>query len=364
MVETYEFQLFSKYLPLLGDIGRRPHQASIATTLSGVVGDPLFIRIGELDQRLRKSREGVAFGSWNIKRSYSEEELARAQLFSLTIPLTHLSAEEYGTRYEDSGDCDCDAEILEHVRGVEFRVVHRRIPCGLYSKQLDPLRVPFSKLNRREDLYRLWGGELIVSEHFASLINSGEASGGLLFPISDAKNDDLTSPIHFSASPAGLEILAIAAGKNMAPADWSFWLWLNSDAQRPLLEKMRAQAKPATRKSRKTRTDERDLAQLILRSNQLQVSELSRFGATPFDHEGLGHHKCDAGKIAGLRPISPISVIRSSWDGSDLCRTGVYVSQRQGLFRPYQLFIVSRKIIEALSQPGMKEIQFEVVEMV
>jgi hypothetical protein len=361
MVENYEVQLFSKYLPLLGDVGLDSHQAGIATTLRGVVGDPLFIRIGELDQRLRKSREGVAFGSWDIKRSYSREEVARAELFLLNVPLSHLSAEEYGTRYQESADCEHDAETLEHVAGTEFHVVRRMLPCGLCSKQMDPLRFPFQKLKSKEDVYRLWGGELIVSERFGRLMNTGEASGGALFPISDVAKDELTSPVEFSGSPAGLELLSIAADKNMGPADWDFWSWLNRDAQRPLLEKMKAQTKSYSPRSNH---DGCNLAHLVVRSKPLQVSELSRFGATPFDREALGHHDCDAGRIAGLRPISPLSVIRSSWDGSDLCRTRVYVSQRQGLFRPYQLLIVSKRLLEALQQHGIKGFQFEVAEMV
>ena len=87
MIETYEIQLFSKYLSLVSDAvpphGKFP---MIAVTVRGVVGDPQYDRIGELDRKLRHSNVGFAFGGWNISRRYSEEELARAELFFLNVP--------------------------------------------------------------------------------------------------------------------------------------------------------------------------------------------------------------------------------------------------------------------------------------
>jgi hypothetical protein len=239
MHETYELQLFSKHLSLVSDPDRKLRKPKLlGVTLCGVVGDRQFVRVGELDQRLRKARQGVAFGSWNIKRTYSKEELARAQLFLLNVPMTHASAEEYGTEYQESVDYECDTESLEHEGGTKFRRVHKKAPCALRSKQVDPIRMPFDKLKRGEDVYRLWGGELIVSERFVTLTNTGEFSGGVFFPISDVTTDELTSPLEFSGSPAGLDVLSIAAAMNMSPADWNFWLWLNGEVQKPLLKEL------------------------------------------------------------------------------------------------------------------------------
>jgi hypothetical protein len=365
MLESYELQLFSRYLSVVSDVGHNSDRASVGTTLRGVVGDPLFVRVGELDQRLRKARQGVAVGSWNIKRSYSKEELERTQLFLLNVPLTHASAEEYGTKYLEFEDCEPDVESLEYEAGTKFRIVRKKMPCALCSKQIDSIRLPFHELKSGEDVYRLWGGEVIVSERFVTLTNTGEFSGGTFFPVSDVTTGDLTSPLEFSGSPAGLEVLSIAAAMNMSPADWNFWLWLNSEAPKPLLEKVIVQQKSTVTKRHESPGFRRNLAQLILRSKPLEISERSRFGATPFDTEAFGYHHCDAGTIAGMRPISALSVIKSSWDGSDLCRTEVYVGgQRQGLFRPYQLLIVSKRFLNALDQNGLKGLQIEVVEVI
>jgi len=360
VVETYDIRLFSKYLSLINEADQIPQRPGyVSVTVRGTVGDPLFVRIGELDQRLRKSGLGFAFGGWEIQRSYSEEELARAQLFLLKVPFTEFPRKSMARNTRSRRSVSRRQTFWNTWVGQTFASF-----CALCSTQIGPLRIAFRKLRRNLDVYRLWGGELIVSERFTSLINKGGFSGGAFFPISDATDDDLTSPLEFSDSPAGLEVLSSAADKQMSPGDWAFWRWLNSEAQKALLERMLAQKKSAAKGNEGTGS-RRNLAQLVLRSKPLAVSEQSRFGATPFDTDTKDYHQCDAGVIAGRRLISPLSVLRSSWDRSDLCRTDVYVAgQRQGLFRPYQLFVVSKKLLEALQHQGMKGFQFEVVGMV
>jgi hypothetical protein len=305
MIETYEIQLFSKYFSLVSDAA--PPQGKfpiVGVTVRGVVGDPRFNRIGELDRKLRHSDAGVAFGGWTISRRYSEAELAHAELFFLIVPMTEVAAEEYGTEYRDVGSCEFNGKVLQHFGGTDFRVVPGKVRCGLASNQVGPLRLPFGKFKRNRDLYRVWGGELIVSERLANLINNGQFSGSALLPVTNIK------------------------------------------------EGIQAKA------------PRRNLSQLVLQSNPLEVTGHSRFGETPFDTESGGYHRCAAGVIAGLRPISPVSIVRSSWDGSDLCRTAVYVSVRRGLFRPHQLLLVSRKFLMALREQAMKGFQFEAVEVV
>jgi hypothetical protein len=361
MVETYEIRLFSKYLSLVSDADRT--SSRIAVSLRGVVGDPLFLRIGELDRRIRESKLGVAFGSWIIKRTYTGKELQRAQLFMLNVPMTHIAAEEFGTEYRDAADCEYDGHSLEYVSGTTFRTVPKKVPCGLCSQQVGPLKVPFGKFKRGLDIYRLWGGELTVSERFANLVRHGTFSGYALFPVYDVKKG-LTSTLELSDCPAGRELLSIASAKGMTPTEWSFWCWLNEGEQKRLLERIFAEQNADVSRQHEGSGSSRNLAQLVLQSRPLEVSERSRFGANPFDTNSTGHHQCDSGVIAGLRPISSLSVLASSWDGADLCRTRVYVGARQGLFRPHQLFVVSKKFLKALQQHGMKGFQFEAVETV
>jgi hypothetical protein len=308
MIETYEIRLFSKYLSLVSD-STPSHRKfpTIAVTVRGAVGDPQFIRIGELHRKLRQSNLGLAFGSWTISRRYSEEELARAELFCLNVLMTEVAAEEYGTEYRDVGSCEFDGKVLQHFGGTDFRVVRAKVRCRLGSSQVGSLRLPIRKFKRNRDVYRIWGGELVVSERLASLASNGQFSGSALLPISD--------------------ISEVERGVNEGKAP------------------------------------RRNLSQLILQSKPLEVAAHSRFGETPFDTESGGYHRCGAGVIAGLRPISPLSIVGSSWDGSDLCRTAVYVSARVGLFRPYQLLVVSKRFFAAVREHGMTGFQFEVIEL-
>lgn len=162
MIETYEIQLFSKYLSLVSHAAP-PHRKfpTIGVTVRGVVGDSQFNRIGELDRKLRQSNSGVAFGGWTISRQYSDEELARAELFFLNIPITEIAAEEYGTEYRDGG-CEFDGEVVQHFGGTDFRVVPGKVRCGLGSNQIDSLRLPFKKFKRNRDcipnIWRRTGG--------------------------------------------------------------------------------------------------------------------------------------------------------------------------------------------------------------
>jgi len=207
---------------------------------------------------------------------------------------------------------------------LDFRIASKKVSCALHSKQLGPLRVAFRKLKTNLDVYRFWGGEIVVSERFISLVHQGECSGAKFLPIVDAKDDYVTSPFEFSNSQNKVSI----EGK----------------------------ANPGRR---------RNLAQLTFESKPIVVSQGSQFGETPFDKDNKDYHRCDAGVIAGRRLISTLSVLRSSWDGSDLCRTDVYVGgQRQGLFRPQQLIVVSKRLFQAMRKQEIKGIQFEVADVV
>ena len=150
LVEKYEIRVFSKYLSLLG-LSAPVDRYIIAVPLRGIVGDSLFDRIRTLAQYLQKDALPSPFGSWDIIRTYTPEETQQARLFFLRLPLTHLAAEEYGTKYDESSTC---------------------LQCGLGSKQIGTLQVPERKLPSARDIIQLWGGELLVSENLASVIRN------------------------------------------------------------------------------------------------------------------------------------------------------------------------------------------------
>jgi hypothetical protein len=65
--------------------------------------------------------------------------------------------------------------------------------------------------------------------------------------------------------------------------------------------------------------------------------------------------------LAGNKLLSPLSILRSSWDGSDICKTRIFVGARQGLFRPHPLFVVSRQFAEKMKRAKIKGLSYEIV---
>lgn len=304
MREAYEIRLFTQYLPLIAPEFSIPKEApALATILCGVVGDQQFKRVAELDERLRRSNKGMALAGWDIRRTYSKSELAGAQLFLLDIPFKHLSAEEYGTCYEEFQACQHEVASLEYFNG-EFHILRQKVPCSIRAKQIGSLRFPYRKLGRTRDIFRLWGGELVVSQRFKNLIEDNGFTGATFIPTCNTANSTHS----------------------------------NSRAKS-------------------------EFAQLSTHSKLLQVTQRTRFGATPFDTTRTGFDHCEGGTIAGDRPISQISVAASSWDVADLCTTDVYVGGRQGLFRPYQLLIVSKRVLEVFQLHRIKGFRYEIVEL-
>jgi len=364
MVEKYELRLHAEYAHLLADLIKEPPEltsSSLNVILRGVVGDPVFARVKELDRKLREAGRAGVFAGWDIRRTFSREEIERAELFLLRIGFTHVAGEEYGTEYEESSDCLQQAwrhEFLDH-SGAKFRTVPEMVPCGICSKRVGVLQVPFSKLAKKRDLFRIWGGELIVSERLAALLREGGFTGGELLPVRNIRPES-TRPMDLSVCPAGVELLSLAAAKgvNLNPKKQEFWWWLYEDAPKALLNEMLEQQKALRIKPARS---SRSYSQLVLHSRPLEVSERTRFGDRLLDTDVRKVH-CKSGEIAGGSLLSPLSVVGDSWDGSDLCRTRVYIIRRQGLFRPHQPLVVSKRLFTAMQQSGMKGFRYEVAE--
>ncbi|MGD0510741.1 MAG: hypothetical protein ABSA33_02775 [Candidatus Micrarchaeaceae archaeon] len=356
MIEKYEFQLFSKYLPLVSGTNRQLCESpNTAVTLRGTVGDSTFVRIGELDQQLR-ALDLSPFGSWEIKRVYSTVEIARAKLFMLKIPLTHIAGEECGTLYDESSTCE---------------------DCGIGSRQMGPLRVAFRRLSRVRDIIRLWGGELIASERLADLMQTFRVSGAVLNSVIDSTYKTVV-PMNLSRIPSGRELVSRATERGVGLSGWQFFRWVHQEFQRSLWDKVLGEWKQYTeeqkngvnsedteiRKRKENTIVKQNFRQIIVISRPIELAESSHFGSNPFDMSAKGSCRCAAGEIAGARPISSLVVKLASWDGSDVCQTMVYMGSRGGLFRPFQILVVSKRFFQILRQQEMKGFDFEVVDTI
>lgn len=163
MKETYEFQLFAKYVPdVLGadnaEISRSPSQ--VATIVRGRVGDEQYRRIESLERKLRETTGAIAVAGWDIRREYSSAEFDKAELLLLKLRFAHMAGDEYGTEY-------ADPETIS--------------ACGLGSRQIGPLRLPVRKMLKSHDMFMVWSGETIASPRIAATLHGAE--GGRLQPI-------------------------------------------------------------------------------------------------------------------------------------------------------------------------------------
>ena len=191
MLERYEFRLFEKYADLLGvALPSDTKSAYGIVILRGVVDDELFTRIRQLHQDAQRAGAGHIFSHSEITRTYTQQEFDEAEFFLPKILFTHLAGEEFGTRYNESPDCEQEAfEILypdsDYSNPV---VVTTKVPCGICSTQATLLRLPFGRLARSRPIQRLWGGELVISEQLAQVIGAERLTVGALYPIRNMRS--------------------------------------------------------------------------------------------------------------------------------------------------------------------------------
>jgi hypothetical protein len=369
MKEVYDFRLSTeRALDLLGPRhdpikGSRP--GFEVYSAKGTVGDSLYCKMEEADRRLAQSAQKSPIAGWDIVRTYSGSEIEQAQLFFLRLANVNAAGHEYGTWYTDgvlNENCAFERKILVNFQTNPRRSIYednKEIRCALSSRQVGPLRIPFQKMRKGYDISSTWAGELIVSERFVKLIETGGFTGGKLDAIWNTGVESKSLP-DLSDVPSGKELLARARTKKLGPSDKAFWSWIEEKEQLPLLDKALWEQMGL---GQVRRADAR-FAQLSVQSTPLTVASKTLFGETPFRPGSGDHCKCSHGEVRGKRLLTPLAVIGSSWDGSDICVGDAYWSGRQGLFRPWRLLVVSKRLFDAMRQAGMKGFDFEIVEMV
>jgi hypothetical protein len=364
MRETYRFRIYSEdahialdpeYLKDLRPVGK--FDLLIA---KGVVGDPLYRKLQEADQLLEQSSKTSLIAVSNIQRTYTSAEIEEAQLFLMHLFDAGGSGEEYGTWYTDGVQND-NCGVFERNKRIYNPKKTKR--CALSSHQVGPLRFPFQKMRKGYDIFSLWGGELVISERLGKLIEAGGFTGGKVQPIWNTGILPKSMP-NLSDVPSGAELLGRAKEKGFGPTDKVYWSWLEEDAQLPLLDKALWEQMELQQSRRPKTSTAGNFAQLTIQSPPLTVSERTLFGEKQFRPGSGDSCRCAFGEVRGGMLLSQLSVNGSSWDGSDICRSDVYVGSKAGLFRPWRHLVISKRLFDAMRREGMKGFDFEVVEMV
>ncbi len=371
MKETYDLFLKTKYAGLvLGagweSEGRFEQPGHDFITVSGTVGDEIYTRARKVFRDVLQSQDESIVRGCQIKRHYTRKESDAAELFLVLSPYQYGAAEEYGTWYTDAPlrpDCGIDRQELRILQISPFRSVienKKNLTCALGSRQVGPMHYPFGKLTKR-DLISLWGGETVISERFAELIERGRFGGGRIEPIWNTVSGARAFPA-LEETPTGTELIARAGSMGMKVSDREFWMWVESAEQLPAFEKALWEEKKVAEERRTAAPPSRRYLQLRVKSPPLAVAEQTVL-VDPFIGGSQDHCKCELGEIYA-RVFSRLYVKRSTWDGSDICQTDLYFGGRQGLFRPFRRLMVSKRLFDLMNQEKIKKVQFEIVELV
>lgn len=371
MKKTYSIAFKAKYADLvLGADGLKHSQvgrtSDTAIEIKGDVGDDLYRKALEVNQTLGETGNGRLAYYCRFSRSYDKREIERSRLFVIGTRYQYGAAKEFGTWYTDEKPnprCGIDRQQLKILQTSPYKSVIEDKPvqvCALSSRQVGPLHFPFLKFVKR-DIFALWGGETIVSERLAKLIETGGFTGGKLLPIWNTRRG-AQSLLDLSDCLSGRDLLARAKRFGLAPSDRLFWSWIESEEQLPQLDRALWEQKALSESLHPVSPPARTYFQLRAESLPLRVAGETAEVRDPFSTDSE-HCECEFGKVE--RQVTYfLDVSASSWDGSDICQTDTCYGGRVGLFRPFRHLVISKRLFDAMRQQKMKGFEFEIVEMV
>lgn len=179
MKEIYEFRIVEKFSHLLFDETEGNKLSSLIRLVIIEKENPKFDKIGEIDKQLNEQNKKSFFYGWEIRRTYSENEIQTAMLFHL-IPLRHIlhSEEEFGTEYGTEGMCEV---------------------CGAGETRIGGFFFDVNKLKRnRHVMMSLSKQEFIVTECFKDICTGYSLNGITFEPVRHIREKkDLTKEKYY-----------------------------------------------------------------------------------------------------------------------------------------------------------------------
>lgn len=164
MKEVYNFRVYE-------DNAHGRIDASMGKVLGSGLARSVTVKKGTADftvmeQAIKAAQsEGVSlYAGWDIKRTYTKAELARAEAFKLRVTsVFEPSGEEQGTTYDDE-NAPCSK-------------------CHAGAVQTSPLYLPKSRIPRRKDFCKTIGGEIVVSARVKSAFEENGLTGARFLPV-------------------------------------------------------------------------------------------------------------------------------------------------------------------------------------
>lgn len=271
--------------------------------------DPRFPKIGELQENLRRTTNRPFFYGWDIRRSYSKQELEMASVFLLFITtLFEPAGEECGTEYDEAYAC------------------HK---CYSGARQVTDLFLDWRRIPKKKDIAVTIAGEIVVSHRVMDLFLKHNIEGAEFLPVRQKHDPHSESKEWYQLSVKSVSAEVVPptiVGSGLFDYD--------------------EEGKHHT-----------DVPKKIAVGDYVQLLH-------PFDGE-----RCPTGDLLGLNLISEVSLNRGSYNGADIFSSKQFVGTRRGLIRPQRLIFISQKLYRLIEQErqngnGIKGVRFEVAHLV
>jgi hypothetical protein len=174
--------------------------------------------------------------------------------------------------------------------------------CGAGAVQRGPLLIPQSKLPKRSDIARTHTDEIVLSPRMCELLRLHRFSGIRVEPVRSRTR------------------------RGLALTRWS---------------------------------------QLIVSGTRVEIVAPTQAGIDPFDHDEAGAYRCPvADHLLGLNLLSELSVARLSVGTEDFSAGRQFVGDRRGVLRPWRPLFVRPRVRAAMTEAGVKGVDFEVAHLV
>jgi hypothetical protein len=156
MREEYEFRVDERWAMAGLAPGDGKRVSAFTRKVVTTSDSPLFEKVRQLSRAAGDAGE-YAYAGWDVRRIYTDDEIAAAKCFLCRIPKRfEPAAEEVADVYDASTACP---------------------HCGFGARQVKDFVLPYSKIPPRYDISSTIAGEVTVSDRFREFIIDNRLSG-------------------------------------------------------------------------------------------------------------------------------------------------------------------------------------------
>lgn len=190
MREIAEFRIDEQFAPMLFSDGEGRRLGDSLRKIDIETDDPRFMRIGELQTQLLRSKGKPFFYGWKLTRKHTAKEFESAWMFYLRVASVFEPAgEECGTKYDEAAACP---------------------QCGAGAKQIGPLFLDVKRIPKGKDFAKSIAGEIVISRRASDLFLQHGITGVAFHPVRSkgAKSLELSDWSQLIVRSADAEIVA------------------------------------------------------------------------------------------------------------------------------------------------------------